>query len=37
VRVKLPEQLTDEERKHIEELRAIRDGVRAGAGSEGRA
>jgi curved DNA-binding protein len=29
VRVKMPEQLTDEERTHIEELRALRDRTRA--------
>ena len=34
VRVKLPEQLTDEERSQIEELRALRDGVREGAGTK---
>ncbi|MEX0781974.1 MAG: J domain-containing protein [Dehalococcoidia bacterium] len=36
VRVTMPEHLTDDERKHIEELRALREGVRAGA-DKGRA
>jgi DnaJ-class molecular chaperone len=37
VRVQMPEHLTEEERKHIEELRALRDNVRAGAAGKGRA
>ncbi|MGH2610530.1 MAG: DnaJ C-terminal domain-containing protein, partial [Tepidiformaceae bacterium] len=35
VRVQMPERMTDEERTHIEELRALRDGVRAGAAGKG--
>ncbi len=37
VRVTMPERLTDDERTHVEELKALRDGARAGAAGKGSA